>query len=111
MKVIIGGKEVHIGGAAKGSGMIHPNMATMLSVVTSDVAITAEVWRGMFRRATDNSFNAVSGVCSGTGPHVASLRPFPSLRHLFETPVHPTPGLRGTVSRKVDRFHRFRHQV
>ncbi|MEW5302776.1 MAG: hypothetical protein WDW36_005524 [Sanguina aurantia] len=60
VKVTIGGKEVHIGGAAKGSGMIHPNMATMLSVVTSDVAITADVWRGMFRRATDNSFNAIT---------------------------------------------------
>jgi len=39
VKIEIGGKEVHIGGMAKGSGMIHPNMATMLSFITTDLEI------------------------------------------------------------------------
>ena len=36
------GKDVHIAGAAKGSGMIHPNMATMLGFMTTDAAIGSE---------------------------------------------------------------------
>lgn len=52
---------MHIGGMCKGSGMIHPNMATMLGVVTCDADVEPEVWRGMLRRACDASFNAVGG--------------------------------------------------
>ena len=59
LRVTLGGKEVSVGGMCKGSGMIHPNMATMLGVVTTDAAVDVEVWRGMLRRATDASFNAV----------------------------------------------------
>lgn len=59
VQVTIGGRPVHIGGMCKGSGMIHPNMATMLGVVTCDAAVEPEVWRGMLRRACDASFNAV----------------------------------------------------
>jgi N-acetylglutamate synthase/N-acetylornithine aminotransferase len=62
-QVTIGGKQVHIGGMCKGSGMIHPNMATMLGVVTCDADVEPEVWRGMLRRACDASFNAVSLNC------------------------------------------------
>jgi len=43
VSVIIGGKEVTIGGMAKGSGMIHPNMATLICVVTTDAAISKEL--------------------------------------------------------------------
>lgn len=60
LQVTIGGKPVSVGGMCKGSGMIHPNMATMLGVVTTDADVDVEVWRGMLRRATDASFNAVS---------------------------------------------------
>eukprot|EP00879_Flechtneria_rotunda_P004665 GHRR01004926.1.p1 GENE.GHRR01004926.1~~GHRR01004926.1.p1 ORF type:complete len:472 (+),score=181.16 GHRR01004926.1:169-1584(+) len=60
LQVAIAGKPVHIGGMCKGSGMIHPNMATMLGVVTCDAAVEPEVWRGMLRRATDASFNAIT---------------------------------------------------
>jgi hypothetical protein len=63
----IGGKAVHIGGMCKGSGMIHPNMATMLGVVTCDASVEPELWRYMLRQATDDSFNAVSagmGACA-----------------------------------------------
>jgi N-acetylglutamate synthase/N-acetylornithine aminotransferase len=64
LQVTIGGKQVHIGGMCKGSGMIHPNMATMLGVVTCDADVEPEVWRGMLRRACDASFNAVSEEAS-----------------------------------------------
>jgi N-acetylglutamate synthase/N-acetylornithine aminotransferase len=57
--VTIGGKPVHIGGMCKGSGMIHPNMATMLGIVTCDAAVEPAVWRDMLRRACEASFNAV----------------------------------------------------
>ncbi len=59
LQLDLGGTTVHIGGMCKGSGMIHPNMATMLGIVTCDAAVEAGVWRGMLRRACDASFNAV----------------------------------------------------
>jgi len=55
----IGGVKVRVGGIAKGSGMIHPNMATMLSVITSDVDVEPELWREVVRRGAINSFNQV----------------------------------------------------
>ena len=45
---------------AKGSGMIHPNMATLLGVVTCDAAVEPEVWRAMLRKAAVNSFNQIT---------------------------------------------------
>jgi glutamate N-acetyltransferase/amino-acid N-acetyltransferase len=56
----LGGRRVRIGGMTKGSGMIHPNMATMLGYLTCDAGVPAEVWRGMVRRAVDRSFNAIT---------------------------------------------------
>lgn len=56
----IGGTTVRLGGIAKGSGMIHPNMATMLGVVTCDVDVTAEVWRPMVITAVNRSFNQIT---------------------------------------------------
>ena len=40
---MVGGRPVRVGGMCKGSGMIHPNMATMLSVLTCDAPVTPEV--------------------------------------------------------------------
>lgn len=60
LSITLGGVPVSVGGMCKGSGMIHPNMATMLGVVTTDADVDAEVWRGMLRRATDASFNAIT---------------------------------------------------
>jgi len=60
LQLSIGGKQVNIGGMCKGSGMIHPNMATMLGVVTCDAEVEPEVWRSMLRAATDASFNAIT---------------------------------------------------
>lgn len=60
VRVVIGGKEVHIAGAAKGSGMIHPNMATMLGFMTTDVAIESEYLQLLLSRITDNTFNMIT---------------------------------------------------
>ena len=56
----IGGKTVYIGGIAKGSGMIHPNMATMLCFITTDVAISADMLKIAVKTVADKSFNMVS---------------------------------------------------
>ena len=59
-EVDLGSSRVIIGGMAKGSGMIHPNMATMLAVVTTDAPLDPALARSALRYATDRSFNQVS---------------------------------------------------
>ena len=56
----IGDRPVRIGGIAKGSGMIHPNMATMLAFVTCDAAVSGQLWQDMLRRAAAKSFNQIT---------------------------------------------------
>ncbi len=56
----IGKDVVTIGGMAKGSGMIHPNMATMLSFITTDAAIEAKALKAALKYCVDNSFNCIS---------------------------------------------------
>ena len=56
----IGGKTVHLGGICKGSGMIHPNMCTMLCFLTTDAAIAAPVLDKALRSVVAESFNMVS---------------------------------------------------
>jgi len=58
--VTIGGRTVRIGGMAKGSGMIHPNMATMISVLTTDAAISVPALRQALREAAAVSYNRIS---------------------------------------------------
>lgn len=53
-------KTCYLGGMAKGSGMIHPNMATMLSFMTTDVAITPEMLNILIKEVADESFNMIS---------------------------------------------------
>ncbi|MBB3130908.1 glutamate N-acetyltransferase/amino-acid N-acetyltransferase [Paenibacillus rhizosphaerae] len=60
VSVLVNGKEVTIGGAAKGSGMIHPNMATMLAFMTTDAAIDQEALQQLMRQATDVTFNMIT---------------------------------------------------
>ena len=57
---IVDGKEIIIGGMAKGSGMIHPNMATMLGVVTTDLAISKELLQEALSADVKKSFNMIS---------------------------------------------------
>jgi len=56
----IGGKTARLGGMAKGSGMIQPNMATMLSFLTTDVAISPDVLQILLKKCADKTFNMVS---------------------------------------------------
>ncbi|MBA2485847.1 MAG: bifunctional glutamate N-acetyltransferase/amino-acid acetyltransferase ArgJ [Nitrospira sp.] len=56
----LGGRIVTIGGMAKGSGMIHPNMATMLAYLTTDAAITRRTLQLALRQAVDQSFNCIT---------------------------------------------------
>ena len=56
----VGGKEVIIGGMAKGSGMIHPNMATMLGVVTTDIDISKELLQEAISENVKKTFNMIS---------------------------------------------------
>ena len=56
----VGGRAVRLGGIAKGAGMIHPNMATLLVFVTTDAAIDAARLQGAVAAAARGSFNAIS---------------------------------------------------
>lgn len=60
VEVELSGKTVKVGGIAKGSGMIHPNMATMLSFVTTDCAVSADMLQKAISAAADETFNMVS---------------------------------------------------
>jgi len=60
LEMEIGGKSVRIGAMAKGAGMIHPNMATMISVITTDVPMEAEVMQHLLEQAVEWSFNRIS---------------------------------------------------
>lgn len=55
----VGGKTARIAGIAKGAGMIHPNMATMLTFLTTDAAIAPDVLKRAVKAAADKSFNMV----------------------------------------------------
>jgi len=54
------GKEINIAGIAKGSGMIHPNMATMLAFVVTDAAIEKKLLDRTVKKAVDRSFNMIT---------------------------------------------------
>ena len=60
MQMELDGKTVTIGGIAKGSGMIHINMGTMLSFVTTDAAVSSDMLREALREAVEDSYNMVS---------------------------------------------------
>lgn len=59
-QAVIGGREVHIGGIAKGSGMIHPNMGTMLCFLTTDCAISQEMLQEALEEVVHMTFNRIS---------------------------------------------------
>ncbi|KAJ0657395.1 putative transferase [Helianthus annuus] len=56
----VGGTRIRIGGMAKGSGMIHPNMGTLLGVITTDALVDADAWRKMVQIAVNRSFNQIT---------------------------------------------------
>ena len=53
-------KKIRIGGIAKGSGMIHPNMATMLSFITTDINISRELLTKALKKSAEDSYNMIS---------------------------------------------------
>lgn len=57
---VIDGREVVVAGTAKGSGMIEPNMATMLSFITTDAAIESEYLQQALKEITDVTFNSIT---------------------------------------------------
>ena len=56
----VGGRTIHIGGIAKGSGMIHPNMGTMLCFLTTDCAISREMLQEALQEVVRTTFNRIS---------------------------------------------------
>lgn len=66
----LGGSTVTLGGVAKGSGMIHPNMATMLALLTCDADVEPQLWGAMLKRAVKKSFNAVRTLLSLASSYV-----------------------------------------
>jgi glutamate N-acetyltransferase/amino-acid N-acetyltransferase len=60
VEVEVGRSAVRVGGMCKGSGMIHPNMATMLAYITTDAAVEPGLMAGMVRSVADHSFNQVT---------------------------------------------------
>lgn len=82
------GQTVTVAGAAKGSGMIHPNMATMLGFVTTDAKIGSEALQTLLRQATDLTFNmiTVDGDTSTNDMLVAMASGL--IDHIELTPAH-----------------------
>src|SRR5206468_5929846 len=54
------GKRIHLVGCAKGAGMIHPNMATMLAFIATDAAVAPSLLQRTLREVTGRTFNAIS---------------------------------------------------
>lgn len=67
LRLSLEGREVALGGVAKGAGMIHPNMATMLAFIATDAAIERPFLEAALRRSVDLSFNMIS-VDGDTSP-------------------------------------------
>ncbi|MFQ3545348.1 bifunctional ornithine acetyltransferase/N-acetylglutamate synthase [Halobacillus rhizosphaerae] len=88
-QVIIDEKVVTIGGAAKGSGMIHPNMATMLGFITTDAAIESDQLQLALKSSIEKSFNqiTVDGETSTNDMVLAMANG--SVEHCSLTPEHP----------------------
>src|SRR5918997_2092204 len=72
VEVEVGGKTVTVGGTAKGSGMIHPNMGTMLAFLTTDAAVEPGCLQETLGRATERTFNRVT-VDGDTSPSDMAL--------------------------------------
>ncbi|MBI5415272.1 MAG: bifunctional glutamate N-acetyltransferase/amino-acid acetyltransferase ArgJ [Candidatus Omnitrophica bacterium] len=72
--LVLGGRKVTIGACAKGSGMIAPDMATMLAFITTDAAISAGMLKAALLRANDQSFNSITvDGCMSTNDMVVVL--------------------------------------
>ncbi len=60
VEIYVSGTKVRLTGIAKGSGMIHPDMATMLAFITTDAAIEKKILQELLKESTDKSFNMIT---------------------------------------------------
>jgi glutamate N-acetyltransferase/amino-acid N-acetyltransferase len=86
----VDGKTVRIGGICKGSGMIAPNMATMLAFITTDADVWPEVLASSLRRAAEGTFNCVTvdGDCSTNDTLVVLANGASGVRVPPQSPAH-----------------------
>lgn len=59
-RLVVNGKAVTVGGVAKGAGMVHPNLATMLAVITTDAVVEVAQLQDLLRRVAERTFNAIT---------------------------------------------------
>ncbi|MCK9280087.1 MAG: bifunctional glutamate N-acetyltransferase/amino-acid acetyltransferase ArgJ [Melioribacteraceae bacterium] len=87
---LINGKEVTIYGMAKGSGMIHPNMATMLGFILTDAAIEKNLLQSMLKNAANKTFNRiiVDGDTSTNDMVLAFANGASDAKIMLESPEH-----------------------
>ncbi|MDV2685014.1 bifunctional ornithine acetyltransferase/N-acetylglutamate synthase [Alkalihalophilus lindianensis] len=85
----VNGKKVTIGGVAKGSGMIHPNMATMLSFVTTDAVIEPDVLQGALSQITNKTFNRITVDGDTSTNDMVVVMASGLAGHTSLTPEHP----------------------
>ena len=103
LEMDLDGRPVRIGGIAKGSGMIHPNMATLLAFVTCDATVSPALWESMLRRAIAHSFNqiTVDGDTS-TNDSVLALANGESRTPAITTPGPAADRLEGMLTEVCD---------
>ena len=93
MRFKVDGRKVTIGGMAKGAGMIHPNMATMLCIITTDATIDKPALKSCVEEAVEYSFNRISvDGDSSTNDSVIVMANGLSGTHLLKS-YHPQFGL------------------
>ncbi len=74
VQISLGGKKVTIGACAKGSGMIAPDMATMLAFMTTDAAISAKMLKSALKKCVEQSFNNITvDGCMSTNDMVTMM--------------------------------------
>ncbi|WP_128896384.1 bifunctional glutamate N-acetyltransferase/amino-acid acetyltransferase ArgJ [Longirhabdus pacifica] len=89
VKLNIDGKEVRIGGAAKGSGMIHPNMATMLAFITTDAKVEQSAWKSLLSQTTNKTFNMITVDGDTSTNDMVITMASGKIEHEILSPSHP----------------------
>jgi len=89
VKLSVNGKTVTIAGVAKGSGMIHPNMATMLGFITTDAVIDANHLQSLLWKTTDETFNMITVDGDSSTNDMVAVMASGLAGHDPLTPQHP----------------------
>ncbi|WP_100373536.1 bifunctional glutamate N-acetyltransferase/amino-acid acetyltransferase ArgJ [Bacillus sp. FJAT-45037] len=88
-EAIVDGEKITIGGVAKGSGMIHPNMATMLSFVTTDARIEPNILQAALSSITNKTFNQITVDGDTSTNDMVVVMASGLAEHDLLTPEHP----------------------